>query len=1030
MIYATIQKKINHSTSLLSGIIVSMNNYEQFEKVYSVLNDAQRQAVDTIEGPVMVIAGPGTGKTQILTLRIANILKQDGMEPENILALTFTNAAAYNMRQRLSGIVGSELAYRVKIATFHSFAEDTMKQFPEYFPQFHGARLISPVEQIEMIEQIVDEMPHLEHFSKFKRRDSTIRDIAFAIGKAKGEGETPDSLVVRIHEKYETDSEHPDMFYKRAYKGFAKGDIKPAELRKIEARRDKAIELANIYRAYQDTLIQNRQYDFADLILSFVMELESDSAFQEDIQEQYHYILVDEHQDTNDAQNRILWGLIDHPVWEGKPNIFVVGDTKQAIFRFAGASNRSYDALLAKLPETQIIELGHNYRSHQNILDHAHALISQSEYHREEVALEAFFDHGGVCQYRNFQNYKMEALWIAQDIKQRIESGENPDDMAVLYRNNKDADDIRHLLAVYNIPTQDHSKKDILKDSTILKIVLLMRAVYDLDNDEALAKVLFIDFLNLDIYAVQKIINAAKSAKKQTRKRVYSLISDASRMKELDITAEQQQSFLDLANMLAQAKSESENQDMMSFFSWFIRESGVLAYILGRPDSSQGIMTVEKLFDEIKKEAAARGALSFEGAIEYLHALQKHHITMNLTNSLSYGVQLMTFHGSKGLEFDTVYITKALEKRAMPDAIALPFDSFNDGDSEDERRLLYVAITRAKKECHLSSYIIDSQGKEKSPSSLIADIPAIEHVDMTQWEDAHMQDIVDFFAEEQNHIASLLDKEYVTNLFFSKQLSVSALNNYMESPLKYFFRNLVALPEARSHFLDFGNLIHETLELYFDAAMRGMGIPDLKVLRTSFDTVLGRNVYYAEFEERGWNILEAYVKNYHREFAIPSDNEKRVSGISFGKFGDHELLLSGVIDKITRDEDGRFTVWDYKTGRAYSDMDKGRKDKLKRQATFYKILLRDAFGGKYDFARAVFDFVEPNKKGEYEQAVFEITDADMEQLQEEINMLVRDILDGTLLDKDFSQDAGNEDLLAFLEVMRSPTEVVQGSLFE
>jgi DNA helicase-2/ATP-dependent DNA helicase PcrA len=252
----------------------------------------------------------------------------------------------------------------------------------------------------------------------------------------------------------------------------------------------------------------------------------------------------------------------------------------------------------------------------------------------------------------------------------------------------------------------------------------------------------------------------------------------------------------------------------------------------------------------------------------------------------------------------------------------------------------------------------------------------------------------------------------------------------MESPLKYFFRNLVALPEARSHFLDFGNLVHETLELYFDAAMRGLEIPDMKTLKTSFKQVLERKPYYAEFEDRGWNILEAYVKNYRKEFAIPSDNEKRVSGVSFAKFGDNELLLSGVVDKITRNEDGTFTVWDYKTGRAYSDMDAQRKGKLKRQATFYKLLLRDAFGGQYDFAQAIFDFIEPNKKGEYEQAVFEISDADVELLQSEINQLTDDILNGTLLDKDFSQDPTNDDLLAFLEVMRNPGEVVQGSLFE
>lgn len=1003
-------------------------NTDQFEKLYSILNDAQRQAVDTIEGPVMVVAGPGTGKTQILTLRIANILRQDGMEPENILALTFTNAAAYNMRQRLASIVGSELAYRVTIATFHSFAEDTIKAYPEYFPQLSSARLISPVEQIEILEGLVDSMDSLEFFSKFKRRDSTIKDIAFSLGKVKGEGETPEGLRDRIHMQCDEDKDHPDMFYKRAYREFKKGDRKPSEMKKLENRRDKALELVQIYSAYQQALNQKKLYDFADLILSLVTLLETNDDFKQDMQEQYHYILVDEHQDTNDAQNRILWTLIDHPVWEGNPNIFVVGDSKQSIFRFAGASEESYQTLLQKLPTTRIIELSHNYRSHQNILDHAHALISQSPYHESEVQLEAFFDHGGTIAYRQFQNYKLEALWVAQDIKRRIEAGEHADDIAVLYRNNKDADDIRHLLAVYDIPIQDFSKKDILKDPLVLKMFLLLVSIHDLENDEMLAKVLFIDFLNLDVYAVQKAINAAKSAKKQTRKRIYSIISDQARLKDLDISPEQQQAFSDLSMFLIQAKSESENSDMMTFFSWFIRESGILSYVLGRKDSSQGIAIIEKVFDEIKKESLARGHFSFDDAIEYFSTLRRHHITMNLAHTMTHGVQLMTFHGSKGLEFDTVYITKLMHKRGMSDTISLPLDTFSDGDTEDERRLLYVAMTRAKKECHISSYIIDAQGKEKSASALIADIPEIEHVDMTSWESTHTRDIIDFFSEEHSHITSLMDTEYTTRLFFSKSLSVSALNNYIESPLKYFFRNLVALPEARSHFLDFGNLIHGTLEKYFDQAARSLEIPDMTILRSCFQSTLESNPHYAEFEDRGWKILEAYVQHYHTEFMIPTFNEKRITGISFGTFGEHELLLSGVIDKITRNEDGTFTVWDYKTGRAYSDMDKDRRAKIKRQATFYKLLLHDAFAGQYDFREAIFDFIEPNSKGEFEQQVFEITDTDVAELREEINQLVQDILDGTLLEKDFSQDPGNEELLAFLEVMRG--EVVQGSLFD
>jgi DNA helicase-2/ATP-dependent DNA helicase PcrA len=401
---------------------------------------------------------------------------------------------------------------------------------------------------------------------------------------------------------------------------------------------------------------------------------------------------------------------------------------------------------------------------------------------------------------------------------------------------------------------------------------------------------------------------------------------------------------------------------------------------------------------------------------------------MNITNTLSEGVQMMTFHGSKGLEFETVYIIKALQKRKMGAEIALPFEDFSDGEVEDERRLLYVAITRAKHECYISSHILNVEGKEQNESVFIGDIDGIEKVDMLDWEREHAGDIIDLFGEPQEHIASLLDKEYIQKLFKSKQLSVSALNNYIESPLKYFFRNLVALPEARSHFLDFGNLMHETLEHYFNKCKSENKILGADVLRESFDYVLASRPYYAEFGERAWKMLESYHAQNRESFDIPVENELSIRGIPFDIGDDEQIFLSGAIDKITKNEDGSLTVWDYKTGKAYSNMNKERKAKIKRQAVFYKMLLQHAYGGRYNFRYAIFDFLEKNEKGEYEQKSFEITQSDVDELKEEIMELVRDIQDGTLLDKDFSKDKTNEELLEFLEVMRGP--LVQKKLFD
>ncbi len=1007
-----------------------MNTYEKvFQEQYQRLNPEQKKAVDTLEGPVFVMAGPGTGKTQILTLRIANILKEiSGIEPENILALTFTNAAAYNMRERLATIVGSELAHRVTLTTFHSFAEDIIKKYSEYFPSFFNARIISPVEQVELLDEILANMDDLVYFSKFKRRDGTVKGIISAIGAIKNEGLNPDAYVDVIQKKFEEKKDEPKMFYQRKFREFQKGDRKPGEMKKLEQWKEKSLELVEIYRRYQEALQKRKLYDFSDLILSLVFTLENNKEFQSEIQEQYHYILVDEHQDTNEAQNRILYALIDNPVWEQKPNIFVVGDSKQAIFRFAGASEQSYTAFLEKLRDVQMISLKHNYRSHQNILNTSHSLITKSDYHNDEEVLEAFFNEGGVLQYRRFQNYKMELLYVAQEIRDAVQQGKNPSEIAVLYRNNSDGEDIAHLLSVYGVPVRDFSKKNILKDRDMLKIFLLLRSVYDVSDNEILAKSLFIDFLHFDVFAVQLVIQSLRSAKLEKYRSLYNVLRDKERLMHIGVDKDTIEKFLAYADFLARAKIFSENNDFIQFFSWFLRESGFLSYILQQADSSIGIAKIEKLFDEIKKESLARQHFEFSDFIRYLDTLKKHHIAMNITNTLSEGVQLMTFHGSKGLEFERVYIIKALQKKKQGLEIPLAFDNFHHGDIDDERRLFYVAMTRAKHECFISSHIFNAEGKEQNESVFIDDIEGLERIDVSAWEKEHYQDIVDVFGEGHEHITSLLDVSYIQQLFKKKQLSVSALNNYIESPLKYFFRNLVALPEARSHFLDFGNLMHETLEHYFNLCKKEQRILDTETLKKSFEYIIQSRPYYEEFRERAWGTLEAYHHHYYPDFELPLENELHVRAIPFDIGNDEHILLSGVLDKVTKQDDGSIVVWDYKTGKAYSDMDTKRKDKIKRQAVFYKMLLDHAFDGRYRFCYAIFDFLEKNKKGEYEQQRFEITQSDVDELKQDIMRLVRDIQEGTLLDYDFSKDNTNAELLEFLEVMRGP--VVQKKLFE
>jgi len=1002
-------------------------NMDAFKQQYERLNQEQKKAVDCIEGPVFVMAGPGTGKTQILSLRIANILQEiPGIEPENILALTFTNQAAYNKRERLSKFVGPQNAHRVYISTFHSFAEGMIKKYPAYFERFSQSRLISSVEQIQLLTELTQTHGG-SSFSVFKRRENTINSIAFNIGKVKGEALSPDKLRKNIIDEYEEEMESPDMFYKRASGDNKKGDIKKHKVKTLEDRKEKSLAFVDVYEAYEEALLSRNFYDHNDLITSVLNEINNDSYFQAELQEQFQYILVDEHQDTNDGQNAILHGLIDNPVWEGKPNIFVVGDTKQSIFRFAGASQESFTELFKNLKDVVTISLQKNYRSDQKVLNHAHTLISKSEHHAEETQLEAFFEYDSRFEYREFSNYKTESLWVASDIQKRFQEGENLQEIAILFRNNKDIIELRTLLEIYGIPYQDFTKKNLLEDVDMKKLFLLLRCIYQHTDDDIVAKVLFIDFLSFNLIGVQKVLKAFRAQRSSTLS-LFEMIADEERMSSLSIPQQEIQKYISFTSTVLLLKGKSENMDFVSFFSEAVRELGFLSYVVSKPDSATGLAKVETLFDEIKKEQGSRKLFSIHDFIEYLNVLYENNITMNISNPMNKGVSLMTFHGSKGLEFETVYIIKALKKRSQGSEIHIPLDSFVDGDTEDERRLMYVAITRAKKNCLISSYLYNHEGKEQSRSLHIDEIEELSHISMDQWEQEHSSAFADFFGESHEQLTSLIDQEYIQERFLKSTLSVTALNNYIESPLLYFFRNLVLLPEARSPFLEFGNLMHKSLERFAKKELQQMKVLSISELLESLEQEVQEHPIYEQHYEKAKDALITYAEHRLVDEVVPLDVEFRIPAISF-ESDRGEIRLSGAVDKISRDEDGSIIVWDYKTGRSISDMDKHRKEKLKRQAVFYKMLLKSYSGGKYNPQKVIFDFLEPSKKtGTFERYEYIVQPEDIEELKQEINRLVNDIFEGTLLSSDIVSDKVPKQYQDILEIIKGPRTFEQKTL--
>ncbi len=1061
------------------------NEYrEKFEEEYKRLNSQQKKAVDTIDGPVVVVAGPGTGKTQILTLRIANIIDKLGADvAENILALTFTNAGVFAMRERLTEFIGVEMAYQVNIFTFHSFAEEQIKKNPEYFSRFAFSQPATDIQQIQIVEKLVQET-ELEYLKTFASDYHYTRDIISAINDLKMEAISPKDFhksIEKIEERILAE-EGENAYLKRKSGDRQKGDLKKAIEDKIIKQRGKQEELAEIYEKYQEELEKQKLYDFSDMILTVVQEAENNQEYLALLREQYQYILVDEHQDTNGAQNRIIELIGGAEVNENRPNIFTVGDEKQAIYAFQGASLENFLKFEKQYDDVTVINLKNNYRSSQQILDSAHSVLAgdtELQAKNEKVA-----NLGHKIKVAELNNYKEELIFLAEDIKKRIQDGEDPDSIAVFYRQNKNLFEIKDIFDKFEIPYKVFSRENILDNKEIKKLIMYLRAVANPYDDETLAKLLFVDFLNLDTFDILKVLrkmdyrgrgvmphstdssppaleNSDLDSLRKTRRysSIASLSSESSKSKFSttyekesiksgilknksilkiisspqileEIEVEHPIEFLALSNKLKEVRKKSEDSDFLEFFEWFIKESGFLKYILKLADSALALKRLEKIFDEARKQFFSKKEYKLKDFLEYIDILEKYNVTIDLgQDNLGQGVNLMTAHGSKGLEFDTVYITNFVDSiwpgRRYGATFKLPTSKI-EGGVDDERRLFYVALTRGKQEVVITYSKLDLEGREKKASRFLAEIDDnfIEPVDVKQLN--VVKKVQKFFQPKEEQALSVFSLEYVREQFLKNTLSVSALNNYMQSPLKYFFRNLLRLPSTQTKTLIFGNIIHQTLEDFFKASKQEKKVLPEEKLLAYFEKVVNSTTmlekYYKEIKTRGEKLLKEYYQNYKDEFILDIETEKKVFASMKLRNGE-TLKLYGIIDKVELLPGNKIRVVDYKTGRTYKDKFKDEREDLHRQLVFYKLLL-DKYHEKtghpeIKVEEGMLDFMEKSRKtGEFERKLLSVSPAEVKELEEQIQDFAEDILSGNFLKEKYERNDITKDFFDLWELRK------------
>ena len=969
-----------------------MTNKDKFSAAYKRLNTEQKKAVDTIEGLVMVIAGPGTGKTEVLTMRIANIIDKTDTPPEAILALTFTESGVTSMRRRLADLIGTP-AYQVTISTFHGFANSVIKNHPDRFPEIIGSSSITDIDQVRILKDIFENEPIEDTLRPFGDKYYYLKPVLSSINELKRQGVSPSEFEKIIAEERRGVDAIDDLYYESgAHKGKMKGKYKD-EIKHIERNE----EFVTIYKKYEAKLRAEKSYDYSDMIMYVMLALEKDEDLRLILQESYLYFLVDEHQDTNDAQNKIVELLAS---FHKSPNLFVVGDEKQAIFRFQGASIANFFHFKNIYKDVTLIPLQSNYRSTQTILDAAQVVSPR------ETTLIAKAGHTETpISLAEFSSPEVEYYFLAKKIKGLIETGVQPEEVVVLYRENKDAAPLAHMLEKQGVPFNIESDQDVLGDEGIKKLLRILTTIQRYGSAPELFDLLHIDFLEippLDIYKLASYCAVNK------RLNPYNVIKSESLLEEAGV--ETKDKLVELSLGISDWKRKSENLGTVEAFESIVRESGFLVAILNRPASIEKIAKLHSLFEHLRSLIENKKDYTLKDFFEYLDLIREQGVSIKSSDTvrLPGRIRLMTAHKSKGQEFEYVFIINTLDGKwgsntrrqhiRLPDAIYRTLKEVENklDQDDDERNLFYVAITRAKKEVYITYSKTRRDGKEQLPTKFVQEIKEnlLSPCDVSGYEQEFAAHREIEFAPRLNQTPEIKDKEFLNSLFETQGLSATALGNYLSCPWKYFYVNLIRIPEAFNKHLMYGNAMHETLRNYFDQINKGEDKgKDYLVAR--FEQELNRQpIQKNDYEEalaKGKKALQSYYDNYYKSWIKRTLNEQKVAGIELAG----GVLINGKLDKIEfLGEGNEVNVVDYKTGKPRSrniieGNTKSSDGNYKRQLVFYNLLLDKA--NKFKMISGEIDFVESDEKGKFHKEKFLIDPIEVLELEKEIIHVAEEI---------------------------------------
>ena len=863
------------------------------------LNAAQKQAVFHVDGPALVVAGAGTGKTAVISMRIAHLLLSEKIPAESILALTFTEKAATEMQDRVErllpyGYVDSD------ILTFHALGDKILREFGFELGLPSDFVVMSGFQQSIVMRQVLDGI-ELSYYKKPSDPFSFSDALLQAISRLKDENISAEDFTV-----------------------FAKSQAKKEDPAEAERIRD----LSDIYTAYQSSCLDKGMIDHGDQIMLVISLLRSFPKILSYLQLKYKYILVDEYQDTNFSQSYLLKLLS-----KKHQNIMVVGDDDQSIYGFRGAAISNILSFTRDFPGAVQIVLNNNYRSSQKILDASYKLIQNNNPYRLEVENKINKKLTGDKKIPSdvvvttADTLPVEMNNLAQQILMYNQEKNIPfSEIAVLLRTNRQAIDVANALQKHSVPYVVSESQNLFDQAEIKVLVNFIHILSDPSASAALYGLLASDLYQIPLDQIAQY--SAKANRTHQNLEAYLL-------EQKDIPASISLVLATIASFRASA--QAGNAGMVVYD--FLKASGYLDRLVKQAEKDPApviqIQNITQFFSLVKDFERANADPHIYALWGYLVGIKEtgSDIKIQVSPLDSDSVSVMTVHKAKGLEFSAVCVIDLTELtfpgKNMSDKIKLPDGLLSKSDNKvpwhifEERRLFYVAITRAKQYLYLSSSFDHGGKRLKKPSRFI------EETTGRGYELPKNKNAVDLSSLKNFEKLPVSPKDPLSKFISGDgwlHMTTGQVADYLYSPKEFWYFHVLSLPKGPFHSLIYGSAIHAAIETYYLARLqrKDIDINELyKVYENSWSSEGFVSLQHEKDQlERGKIVLKSFYDREQQKDDVPEHIEKEFHL----KIDQLKLKISGRYDAVF-DRNGKIEVRDFKTGAV--DTEKVAQKKLK-----------------------------------------------------------------------------------------------------